>query len=51
MADALQVMGTAAKGAYWFSRNPDRAWAEKFFLIFIPIFFAYNAVIQQMACS
>lgn len=32
----------------WFSPNPDKAWAEKFFLIFIPIFFAYNALIQQM---
>lgn len=33
---------------YWFSKNPDKAWAEKFFLIFIPIFFAYNALIQGM---
>ena len=33
---------------YWFSRNPDKAWAEKFFLTFIPVFFAYNAMIQQM---
>lgn len=33
---------------YWFSKNADKAWAEKFFLIFIPIFFAYNAMIQQM---
>ena len=33
---------------YWFSKNPDRAWAEKLYLIFIPIFFAYNAIIQQM---
>lgn len=32
----------------WFSTNTDKAWAEKFFLIFIPIFFAYNAFIQQM---
>ncbi len=33
---------------YWFSRNPDKAWAEKFFLTFVPIFFVYNGVIQQM---
>jgi cycloeucalenol cycloisomerase len=33
---------------YWFSKNPDRAWAEKLYLIFIPIFFIYNAVMQAM---
>lgn len=33
---------------YWFSKNPDKAWGEKFFLTFIPVFFVYNAVIQQM---
>jgi cycloeucalenol cycloisomerase len=33
---------------YWFSKNPDRAWAEKLYLIFIPIFFAYNALMQGM---
>jgi cycloeucalenol cycloisomerase len=33
---------------YWFSKNPDRAWAEKLYLIFIPVFFIYNAVMQQM---
>lgn len=33
---------------YWFSKNPDRAWAEKLYLIFIPLFFTYNAVIQRM---
>ena len=32
---------------YWFSRNPDKAWAEKFFLAYIPAFFAYNALMQQ----
>lgn len=32
---------------YWFSKNPDKAWAEKFFLIFIPVFFGYNAMIQK----
>ncbi len=33
---------------YWFSRNPDKAWAEKFFLTFVPVFFVYNGIIQQM---
>ena len=32
---------------YWCSRNPDKAWAEKFFLAYIPVFFAYNALMQQ----
>ena len=31
----------------WFSANPDKAWGEKFFLVFIPVFLAYNAVVQQ----
>ena len=37
-----------APAPHWFSRNPDKAWGEKFFLGFVPVFFAYNAVIQQM---
>jgi cycloeucalenol cycloisomerase len=32
----------------WFSANDDKAWAEKFYLTFIPVFFAYNALIQGM---
>lgn len=48
-----QTLTAPAEGSrtipgYWFSRNPDKAWAEKFFLSFIPVFFAYNAVIQKM---
>jgi cycloeucalenol cycloisomerase len=39
---------TFTEGRKWFSENDDKAWAEKFYLIFIPIFFAYNAVIQNM---
>lgn len=31
----------------WFSANPDKAWGEKFFLCFVPVFFVYNAVIQS----
>jgi len=33
---------------HWFSDNPDKAWGEKYFLVFIPIFFAYNALVQGM---
>ena len=33
---------------HWFSTNPDKAWGEKFFLTFVPVFFAYNAVVQAM---
>jgi|GEM_PF-377810 len=33
---------------HWFSRNPDKAWAEKLYLWFIPVFFGYNALIQKM---
>ncbi|TXS96160.1 hypothetical protein FV139_01250 [Parahaliea maris] len=34
--------------AYWFSRNPDKAWAEKFFLTLIPFWFFYNMLMVQM---
>ncbi|WP_028080223.1 hypothetical protein [Solimonas soli] len=30
---------------YWFSKNPDKAWGEKFFLAFVPLFGLYNYVI------
>jgi cycloeucalenol cycloisomerase len=32
----------------WFSSNADKAWAEKLFLTFVPVFFAYNAIVQSM---
>ncbi len=28
---------TAGTGSHWFSLNPDRAWGEKFFLCYIPV--------------
>jgi cycloeucalenol cycloisomerase len=34
--------------SHWLSRNPDKAWGEKFFLTFVPVFLLYNAVIQQL---
>ncbi|HEY0914013.1 MAG TPA: hypothetical protein VGE22_03990 [Solimonas sp.] len=42
---------TASSGripGYWFSRNPDKAWGEKFFLLFLPVFIVFNTVVQQM---
>jgi len=33
---------------YWFSTNPDKAWAEKFFLTLIPFWFFYNMLMVQM---
>jgi len=41
--------GVAARvPGYWLSRNPDKAWAEKFYLGFIPVFLVYNGLIQRM---
>lgn len=33
---------------YWFSKNPDKAWAEKFFLTLVPYWFFYNMLMVQM---
>jgi cycloeucalenol cycloisomerase len=30
---------------YWFSKNPDKAWGEKFFLAFVPVFGVYNYIV------
>lgn len=35
-----------ATSAYWFSKNASKAWAEKFFLAYLPFFFAVNAAKQ-----
>jgi cycloeucalenol cycloisomerase len=32
-----------ARGGYWFSRNPSKAWGERFFLAYLPFFLAINA--------
>ncbi len=37
----------SVQSPYWFSRNADKAWAEKFFLTFVPVFFLYNGVVQS----
>ena len=41
-------MDVAQRGSAWLSDNPDKAWGEKLYLSFIPVFVIYNAVIQQM---
>ncbi len=33
---------------HWLSHNPDKAWGEKFFITFVPVFLLYNAGIQKM---
>ena len=33
---------------HWFSTNPDKAWGEKFFLAYLPYFFALNYSKQLM---
>ncbi|AMN46165.1 cycloeucalenol cycloisomerase [Steroidobacter denitrificans] len=33
---------------HWFSTNPDKAWGEKFFLAYLPYFFALNYAKQLM---
>ncbi len=45
-ADARSRATRSTRG-YWFSQNPDKAWAEKFFLTFVPVFFLYNGVVQS----
>jgi len=35
-----------AEGGYWFSKNPSKAWGEKFFLCYFPFFFGLNAAKQ-----
>jgi len=37
-----------ANSTRWFSENPDKAWGEKFFLTFVPVFFLYNGIMQSM---
>ena len=42
------MSGASPQASLWFSANPEKAWGEKFFLVFIPVFLAYNIVVQQM---
>ena len=36
------------RNGHWFSTNPDKAWGEKFFLAYLPYFFALNYSKQLM---
>ena len=36
-APALARTTVAAARGHWFSRNPSKAWAEKFFLLYTPV--------------
>ena len=38
-------MSQAGSG-HWFSKNPSKAWAEKFFLAYLPLFFILNGAKQ-----
>jgi cycloeucalenol cycloisomerase len=47
-ATATRVAALAgADGARWFSANPDKAWAEKFFLAYTPIWMAAFGFYQR----
>lgn len=39
---------TMPRYGYWFSRNQDKAWGERFFLYYIPYFFGLNGAKQAM---
>ncbi len=42
-------MATESAGKIrWLSDNPDKAWAEKFFLTYVPVWFVFNIVVQAM---
>lgn len=47
-ADEPEEYRTFSEGRKWFSPNDDKAWGEKLYLFFIPVFFGYNTVIQKM---
>src|SRR3990172_4096308 len=49
MAASISTTGehAATEAGYWFSRNPSKAWGEKFFLIYSPIWIAAVAFIQH----
>lgn len=42
-ADDQQEFRTFTQGRAWLSENNDRAWAEKFYLWYIPVFFIISA--------
>lgn len=46
-SDTATQVGSLQRG-HWFSSNPDKAWGEKFFLAYLPYFFALNYSKQLM---
>ena len=44
-------MSAAANNAYWFSENSGKAWAEKWFLIYSPVWMAMMAVVMFTGLS
>jgi cycloeucalenol cycloisomerase len=47
-ASDISVARRFSLKAGWFSENPDKAWGEKFFLTFVPVFLIYNAIVIKM---
>jgi len=45
---AAAMTGSKGIPGHWFSENPDKAWGEKFFLAFLPVFIVYNTAMQQI---
>jgi cycloeucalenol cycloisomerase len=43
-----EIVESASSKGYWFSKNPDRAWAEKFYLLYIPYFLVFNTAVQKL---
>lgn len=46
IASELSTRPTTPVDAQWFSANPDRAWAEKFFLLYSPVWMALMALMM-----
>ncbi|MDY0067247.1 MAG: hypothetical protein RBS02_12765, partial [Steroidobacteraceae bacterium] len=45
---SVMTAGEDRRRGHWFSTNPDKAWGEKFFLAYLPYFFALNYAKQLM---
>jgi cycloeucalenol cycloisomerase len=49
MPSTATAAGSRADSGHWLSKNPSKAWGEKFFLIYSPIWIAGVALIQHSA--
>lgn len=45
------MMESHSTQAHWFSENPDRAWAERFFLAYIPVWVALETAFMVWSSS